>query len=132
MTTSFTDAGSLDTHTCTYSWDDGSPETTVTAPGTGNGSCTATHAYAAAGVSGVGVTLRDDDTGSATSRYEFIVVYDPSGGFVTGGGWINSPTGAYRPDPTLTGKANFGFVSKYKKGATVPTARPSSSSRPVT
>ena len=25
-----------------------------------------------------------------------------------------------RPDPTLTGKANFGFVSKYKKGATVP------------
>ena len=24
-------------------------------------------------------------------------------------------------DPSLTGKANFGFVSKYQKGATVPT-----------
>jgi len=50
-----------------------------------------------------------------------LAVYDPTGGFVTGGGWINSPEGAYTPDPSLTGKANFGFVSKYKKGATVPT-----------
>ena len=51
----------------------------------------------------------------------FLVVYDPDGGFVTGGGWIDSPAGAYTADPTLTGKANFGFVSKYKKGATTPT-----------
>ena len=51
----------------------------------------------------------------------FLAVYDPSAGFVTGGGWINSPAGAYTADPSLTGKANFGFVSKYKKGATVPT-----------
>ena len=49
-----------------------------------------------------------------------LVVYDPSGGFVTGGGWIDSPAGAYMMS-SLTGKANFGFVSKYKKGATVPT-----------
>jgi hypothetical protein len=48
------------------------------------------------------------------------VVYDPSAGFVTGGGWINSPAGAYAADPGLTGKATFGFVSRYKKGATVP------------
>jgi hypothetical protein len=51
----------------------------------------------------------------------FLVAYDPSGGFVTGGGWIDSPLGAYAHDETLTGKANFGFVSKYKKGATEPT-----------
>lgn len=51
----------------------------------------------------------------------FIVVYDPSAGFVTGGGWIDSPAGAYQPDTDLTGKANFGFVSKYKKGQTIPT-----------
>lgn len=50
-----------------------------------------------------------------------VVVYDPTGGFVTGGGWINSPAGAYAADASLTGKANFGFVSKYKKGAQVPT-----------
>jgi hypothetical protein len=38
-----------------------------------------------------------------------------------GGGWIDSPAGAYLPAPTLTGKASFGFVSKHKKGANVPT-----------
>jgi hypothetical protein len=51
----------------------------------------------------------------------FVVAYDPEGGFVTGGGWISSPLGAYAPSPSLTGKATFGFVSKYKKGAKVPT-----------
>jgi len=50
-----------------------------------------------------------------------VVVYDPNAGFVTGGGWINSPAGAYAQDTTLTGKASFGFVSKYVKGATTPT-----------
>ena len=49
-----------------------------------------------------------------------MVVYDPSGGFVTGGGWIDSPAGAYAADPALTGKATFGFVAKYQKGANVP------------
>ena len=50
-----------------------------------------------------------------------LVVYDSEGGFVTGGGWIDSPPGAYAPAPSLTGKATFGFVSKYKKGADTPT-----------
>jgi hypothetical protein len=49
-----------------------------------------------------------------------VVVYDPSGGFVTGGGWFDSPAGAYTTDPSLTGKANFGFVAKYQYGANVP------------
>lgn len=49
------------------------------------------------------------------------VWYDPNAGFVTGGGWIDSPTGAYVADPGLTGRANFGFVSKYKKGNATPT-----------
>lgn len=32
-----------------------------------------------------------------------------------------SPAGAYAPDSSLTGKASFGFVSKYKKGSSIPT-----------
>lgn len=56
-----------------------------------------------------------------TSTKEFLAVYDPSAGFVTGGGWIDSPIGAYTLDDSLSGKATFGFVSKYQKGATVPT-----------
>jgi hypothetical protein len=50
-----------------------------------------------------------------------LAVYDASAGFVTGGGWINSPALAMPANPTATGKATFGFVSKYEKGKTVPT-----------
>ena len=70
----------------------------------------------------VAVTDKDGDTGSATAA-QFVVIYDPAGGFVTGGGWIDSPAGAYTADPSMTGKANFGFVSKYKKGASIPTGQ---------
>jgi hypothetical protein len=60
---------------------------------------------------------------SAEYEYQYVVVYDPNGGFVTGGGWIISPAGAYAPAPSATGRAHFGFVSKYQKGATVPTGK---------
>jgi len=50
-----------------------------------------------------------------------VVIYDPTGGFVTGGGWIDSPIGAFTPDSSLTGKASFGFNSKYENGANMPT-----------
>jgi hypothetical protein len=59
-------------------------------------------------------------SGDAAISIAYLAIYDPTGGFVTGGGWIISPAGAYRADPALTGKANFGFVSKYKKGSNVP------------
>jgi hypothetical protein len=52
-----------------------------------------------------------------------VALYDPSGSFVTGGGWINSPPRAYVPNPALVGKATFAFVSKYQKGATVPSGQ---------
>jgi hypothetical protein len=53
-----------------------------------------------------------------------VVIYDASHGFVTGGGWIESPPSAYTPnnsaDSLVTGKAHFGFKLKYKKGQSVP------------
>jgi hypothetical protein len=56
----------------------------------------------------------------------FVVIYDPTGGFVTGGGWIISPAGALQWTPQgaavqTEAKATFGFNSKYHKGASVPT-----------
>lgn len=75
-----------------------------------------------AGVYTLDVTAIDKANNDAHGSVLF-VVYDPTGGFATGGGWIDSPQGAYAPDLSLTGKANFGFVSKYKKGATVPTGQ---------
>ena len=71
------------------------------------------------------VCVRGTDAAGNTGSESciFLVVFDPEGGFVTGCGWIESPAGAYIPDPFLTGWVNFGFVSKYKKGATVPTGQ---------
>jgi hypothetical protein len=62
-----------------------------------------------------------DKSGNSASQNLMFIIYDPNGGFVTGGGWIQSPTGAYAANPSLSGKAEFGFVSKYQKGAQVPT-----------
>ncbi len=96
----------------TYAWDfnDGSTATDAMP----------THAYTTAGLYTVCLTVND---GSANSEpaCTLAVVYDPSNGFVTGGGWIDSPAGAYKADESLAGKATFGFMSKYQKGASLPT-----------
>jgi hypothetical protein len=64
-----------------------------------------------------------DAAGNEAEETVFFVVYDPTGGFVTGGGWIYSDPGYLIANPDAEGKANFGFVSKYKKGATTPTGQ---------
>ena len=68
----------------------------------------------------VSLIISNDDGVLYTRTYRYVVVYDPLGGFVTGGGWFESPAGAVRSVPTATGKATFGFISKYKKDADVP------------
>ena len=117
----FTDPGTRDTHDAQIDWGDGASSAATVASGSANGS----HAYAAAGVYTVSVVVTDDDgssdtRSSATELTAYVVVYDPAAGFVTGGGWITSPVGAYAADPALTGRASFGFVAKYHKGATTP------------
>jgi len=65
--------------------------------------------------------VRGRDAGNVSDpACTLLAVYDPAGGFVTGGGWVLSAPGAFAPDPAVTGKANFGFVSKYLPGASVP------------
>jgi hypothetical protein len=117
---SFTDPDKLDIHTATWDWGDGNTTAGTVTEANGAGAITGSHAYAAPGIYAVSVSV-DDGYGNIDSAvYEFVVVYDPNGGFVTGGGWIDSPAGAYTLDPTLSGKAHFNFHAKYKKGATVP------------
>ena len=64
-----------------------------------------------------------DNAGNTTEKTINFVVFDPNGGFVTGGGWINSPQGAYTVNPDLSGKATFGFVAKYLRGTIIPTGQ---------
>lgn len=128
FTAEYTSTGVEDLHTIVWDFGDGVTATQVT---TSVGTATISHPYADAGVYPVTVTVthpaypghEEAYVQSETLRY--IVVYDPADGFVTGGGWFDSPSGAYTPDdpedPDIVGRAKFGFVSKYKKGANVPT-----------
>jgi hypothetical protein len=129
-TVNFCDPDFWQTHTITIDWGDGTSTTIELPAGTSEEDecqdvsetreAAPEDNYVATGVYTVTVTV-EDEAGASDSASEFAVIYDPSSGFVTGGGWIDSPTSAYAADPNLTGKANFGFVSKYKKGADVPT-----------
>jgi PKD repeat protein len=114
----YTDPGA-DAHTLTWAWGDGS--STVEARGVdADGPVMATHVYAAAGLYTVTLTVDDGDGGITVQSFQYVVVYDPAGGFTAGGGTIESPAGALRTDPSATGRAVFGFVAKYKKGQSVP------------
>jgi hypothetical protein len=118
----FTDPDITDTHTAVWDWGDGATDESEdpysscqVSETNGSGTVTGSHTYTSAGVYTITLEVTDDCGDSETATSEYVVVYDPTAGFVTGGGWINSPAGAYAADPTLTGKANFGFVSKYEK-----------------
>jgi PKD repeat protein len=116
----FTDPGILDTHTAEWDWGDGTTSAGTVNESDGSGSVSDTHIYETPGVYTLSLAVTDKDGDSGDSYYRYIVVYDPDGSFVSGGGWIHSPEGAYTPDPTLAGKASFGFVARYKIGANVP------------
>ncbi len=115
----FSDADDDDIHNATWDWGDGAA-LEAGAVNQASNTVAGAHAYANAGVYRVTLTVVDNFGASDADVYEFIVIYNPDSGFVTGGGWIDSPAGAYAANPTLTGKANFGFNAKYQKGANVP------------
>jgi probable HAF family extracellular repeat protein len=115
----FADPGSADTHNVSIDWD-ANGTSSVSVAGSSPGEFHATHLYSSPGVYTLAVTVTDDDNASGSEYYRYIVVFDPQAGFVTGGGWFDSPAGSYAPSPEITGRANFGFVSRYQKGKTIP------------
>ena len=122
VSSDFTDPGIADTHTGTVQWDVGSvfgPALITESSGSGRVSASSTTLPPGVYTPTLRVTDNDGGVGQSTAT-TYVVVYDPSGGFVTGGGWIVSPTGAYTPNASLTGRASFGFVAKYGKGTNKP------------
>jgi hypothetical protein len=101
---------------------DPDPADTLTETWTASGGTVAGNVYTAGTVPGIYDVqlIVNDGKENSQPATTMVVVYDPSAGFVTGGGWIDSPAGAYKDDESLSGKASFGFVAKYKKGANVP------------
>lgn len=65
-------------------------------------------------------TLSDNSGNSSTISHQYVVVFDPNAGYVSGSGSIDSPAGAYTPNPSVTGRASFGFVARYRQGAHIP------------
>jgi hypothetical protein len=101
-----------DSHTGTIDWGDGTTSSLTIASGSGaSRNFSGTHTYAATGVYTIVAHIKDAGGLSvdATCKYP-VVVFDSNVGFVTGGGWITSPSG----------KAAFGLVSKYNKGQSAP------------
>lgn len=81
------------------------------------------------GVHQVNVRAVDAAGNWSATAVSYAVVYDPSGGFVTGAGHITPGGGSSDSGDVLPGldgmsKANFGFVSRYEQGAST---RPSGS-----
>lgn len=123
FTGSFTDNPG-DTHTALWTFD------SINQPGGVNESANtvnANYTFTTPGVYLVSLAVTDQFGAVGTANTvnndlrAMVVIYDPNGGFVTGGGWIDSPAGAFRSNPGLSGKATFGFVSKYLPGANIPT-----------
>jgi len=102
-----------------WTWDDGSTSAGTISGNTISGSRT----YTTPGVYTVSIRVEDACGETATASFQYVVIYDPNGGFATGRGWIPSPASANYRYMRVGGKANFGFVSKYQKGATVPTGK---------
>jgi len=109
ITTTYTDDGAADTHTATVTWDDSTTSTISCTAGT----CLASRIYAAPGVYGVTVVVADDDGGSDSTTFTYVIVVDAenTGSFVTGGGFIDTPSG----------KGTLTVNAKYQKNQTAPT-----------
>jgi hypothetical protein len=115
---SYADPDSVPQYTAWINWGDG----TTSDPIVGLDSTDAfslDHLYTETGVYEIKLTLFDDMyLATSTAVFRYVVIYDPSAGFVTGGGWFNSPAGAYVLKPELSGHATFGFISKFYRTRT--------------
>lgn len=116
VTWRFDDPGA-DSWSCEISWDSG--EAFTPAEYVSSKTCRAT-GTPPAGLHTVTVRVTDDAGSTEKTATASIVVYDPEGGFVTGGGWMDSPAGALASAPASSGKVTFAFSVKYLKGRLEP------------
>ena len=72
-------------YTVTWGWGDGSETDPTVGTVDEPGNVEATHAYETPGVYTIGLAVKDKDGGiGEADPFQFVVVYDPNGGFVTG------------------------------------------------
>lgn len=100
-----------------WDWGDGSPQETGTMPeelqGKGAAFVTGMHTYGAAGLYPVTLIVTDH-AGNQSFDMEYVAVYDPSAGYITGDGWFASPAGALIGNDQ-PGNLTFALDAKYGK-----------------
>ncbi len=111
-------------YTCDFDLDnDGVND--ISAIGITGTSCNTTFNYAEPGIYTIQVTVTDKDGGSSNATSNMLIIYNPEGEFVTGGGWISVEAGSCQDasicDPTASGKVNFGLNAQYIQGNAIPT-----------
>ncbi|MCA9974824.1 MAG: tandem-95 repeat protein, partial [Anaerolineales bacterium] len=94
VTAVFTDVENGGTHTAVWDWGDGSTSSGTITYASGAGNVADSHTYSQPGVYTVLLTVTDNNGGWGQAEYQYIVVYDPNGGFITGAGQVISPDGA--------------------------------------
>jgi len=113
----FTDGSADDTHTCSVDWGDGQTSDGTVTESSGDGSCTASHAYAEPGSFTVTVTVTDDDGATATATLTVNVAQpQATGGLTFGSGEIRLPSGADPAHPWVNGKAVYAFAAQGGSG----------------
>ena len=93
------------------------------------GQVTGSHTYSQPGIYTVQLTVVDIFGQFDTATFEYVVAYDPNGGFVTGGGWIElgpqdwcvGDHDASPPCAEVGDKVRFGFGAGYTQDTLVPT-----------
>ncbi len=123
LSSGINDVGTHDSHVASIDWGDATSTAGTVTESAGTGTVTANHVYTAAGIYTVTLTVTDGDGGSSVASVT-VVVYDPTGPFVTANGNFTSPSGAFTPgdpnDPDVVGTAHIGFLARYTTGSTVP------------
>ena len=119
LAASFTDAGSSNLAVAEFAI--GASPYALLSPASG-ASATVTGpiaSFASPAVLNACVRAADLAGNQSADECTLIAVFDPNGGYVTGAGTLESPSGALIGS-NATGPARFGFQSKYARGATVP------------
>ena len=120
VSSSFTDPGTVDTHTASLDCGSGVTAQSEVVGEMASSACS----FSSAGVYSIRLTVRDKDGGSDTKLSSApIVVFDPAGGRLTGGGWVASPAGAVAFAPAAAGKLMFSLNARYEPGSSIPAGK---------
>ena len=123
ITASATNLGGIQ-ESASIDWGDGSSIEMVDLTGTGVGDMSGSHTYSTPDIYQITVSVDYQGQFTQVARFDSVVVFEATGGFVSGAGWIESPPSAYTPDdpddPLVTGRAHFDFKARYRKGRSEP------------